>query len=86
MDQFGVQLDLEIELLENFKMSTKLNVILIFGGKSGEHVSPNASNLVFNALDPEKYNIFQVGITREGRWTMLKMRWKPSGTIIAEPE
>lgn len=51
-------------------MSTKLNVILIFGGKSGEHaVSLMSATSVFNALDPNKYNIFQVGITREGRWT-----------------
>ena len=51
-------------------MSTKLNVILIFGGKSGEHaVSLMSATSVLNALDPEKYNVFQVGITREGRWT-----------------
>ncbi len=51
-------------------MSTKLNVILIFGGKSGEHaVSLMSATSVLNALDTEKYNIFQVGITREGRWT-----------------
>jgi D-alanine-D-alanine ligase len=49
-------------------MSTKLNVILIFGGKSGEHaVSLMSATSVLNALDPEKYNVFQVGITREGR-------------------
>lgn len=51
-------------------MSTKLNVILIFGGKSGEHaVSLMSATSVLNALDTEKYNIFQVGISREGRWT-----------------
>lgn len=51
-------------------MSTKLSVILIFGGKSGEHaVSLMSATSVLNALDTQKYNIFQVGITREGRWT-----------------
>lgn len=50
-------------------MSTKLNVVLIFGGKSGEHaVSLMSATSVLNALDSEKYTIFQVGITREGRW------------------
>jgi len=51
-------------------MSTKLNLVLIFGGKSGEHaVSLMSARSVLNALDPEKYEVFQVGITREGRWT-----------------
>ncbi|MEL7625258.1 MAG: D-alanine--D-alanine ligase family protein [Anaerolineaceae bacterium] len=54
-------------------MSTKLNLVLIFGGKSGEHaVSLLSASSVLNALDHEKYNIFQVGITREGRWTFAK--------------
>ena len=51
-------------------MSTKLNLVLIFGGKSGEHaVSLMSARSVLNALDSEKYEVFQVGITREGRWT-----------------
>ncbi len=51
-------------------MSTKLNLVLIFGGKSGEHaVSLMSARSVLNALDSEKYQVFQVGITREGRWT-----------------
>lgn len=51
-------------------MSTKLNLVMIFGGKSGEHaVSLMSARSVLNALDPEKYEVFQVGITREGRWT-----------------
>ena len=51
-------------------MSNKLNVVLIFGGKSGEHdVSLLSARSVLNAIDHEKYQVFQVGITREGRWT-----------------
>jgi D-alanine-D-alanine ligase len=51
-------------------MSTKLNLVLIFGGKSGEHaVSLMSARSILNALDREKYQVFQVGITREGRWT-----------------
>ena len=54
-------------------MSTKLNLALIFGGKSGEHaVSLMSARSVLNALDPEKYQVFEVGITREGRWTYAK--------------
>ena len=51
-------------------MSGKLNLVLIFGGKSGEHeVSLMSARSLLNALDREKYEVFQVGITREGRWT-----------------
>ena len=51
-------------------MSTKLNLVLIFGGKSGEHdVSLMSARSVLKAVDREKYNVFQVGITRQGRWT-----------------
>lgn len=50
-------------------MSNKLNLVLIFGGKSGEHdVSLMSARSVLNALDREKYQVFELGITNEGRW------------------
>ena len=50
-------------------MSNKLNLVLIFGGKSGEHnVSLMSARSVLNAIDREKYEVFQVGITEEGHW------------------
>ena len=50
-------------------MSDKLNLLLVFGGKSGEHeVSLMSARSVLNAIDKKKYNVFQVGITKEGRW------------------
>lgn len=50
-------------------MSNKLNLILIFGGKSGEHnVSLMSARSVLNAIDRAKYEVFQVGITEEGHW------------------
>jgi D-alanine-D-alanine ligase len=41
----------------------------LFGGRSGEHdVSLQSAASVINALDPEKYEIVPIGITREGHW------------------
>lgn len=50
-------------------MTDKLNLVLIFGGRSGEHaVSLRSAQSVLNALDNDKYQIFQVGITTDGLW------------------
>ena len=47
----------------------KLKVAVVFGGRSGEHeVSLVSASSVIKALDPEKYNVFEIGITREGQW------------------
>ncbi len=47
----------------------KLNVCVLFGGVSPEHaVSLRSAESVLNHMDKEKYNIFPVGITREGKW------------------
>ena len=47
----------------------KTNVCVLFGGVSPEHaVSLRSAESVLNHTDPEKYNVFPVGITREGRW------------------
>ncbi|MEW5919551.1 MAG: D-alanine--D-alanine ligase family protein [Bacillota bacterium] len=50
-------------------MQDKLNVAVIFGGRSAEHaVSLVSAAAVMGALDRNKYNIIPVGITKEGRW------------------
>lgn len=42
---------------------------MIFGGRSGEHdVSLMSARSVLAALDPERYEVTQVGITLEGEW------------------
>ncbi len=47
----------------------KLNVCVLFGGISPEHeVSLRSAESVLNNMDPEKYNIFPVGITKDGEW------------------
>ena len=46
-----------------------MNLCVLFGGISPEHdVSLRSAESVLNHLNHEKYNIFPVGITKEGRW------------------
>ena len=50
----------------------KLNVCVLFGGMSPEHaVSLRSAESVLNNLDREKYDIFPVGITQEGKWFLF---------------
>ncbi|MCD6475812.1 MAG: D-alanine--D-alanine ligase [Anaerolineaceae bacterium] len=47
----------------------KINLAVLFGGRSGEHeVSLESARSVFNVLSPEKYNVIPIGITHEGLW------------------
>jgi D-alanine-D-alanine ligase len=47
----------------------KLNVGVLFGGRSGEHdVSLESAASVMAAMDREKYNVIPIGISREGHW------------------
>lgn len=49
----------------------KLSVCVLFGGISPEHeVSLRSAESVLNQMDPEKYNIFPVGITKSGNWML----------------
>ena len=47
----------------------KLSVCILFGGVSSEHeVSLRSAESVLNHIDKDKYNIFPVGITKDGKW------------------
>jgi len=47
----------------------KLKVGLIFGGRSGEHeISLLSARAVLNALDRDKYDVTEIGITHDGAW------------------
>ncbi|MFA9406036.1 MAG: D-alanine--D-alanine ligase family protein [Anaerolineales bacterium] len=47
----------------------KLKLAVLFGGRSGEHeVSLMSARSVVSALDPSKYEIVEIGITKDGRW------------------
>ncbi|MBA4541419.1 D-alanine--D-alanine ligase [Thermoactinomyces daqus] len=50
-------------------MGKKIRVAVLFGGKSGEHdVSLSSAASVIKAIDPEKYEVIPIGITREGHF------------------
>ena len=47
----------------------RLNICVLFGGISPEHeVSLRSAESVLKNLNPEKYNIIPVGITKDGDW------------------
>jgi len=47
----------------------KLKIAVLFGGRSGEHeVSLMSARSVLSVLDLARYEVTQVGITRDGRW------------------
>ena len=49
----------------------KLSVCVLFGGMSPEHeVSLRSAESVLNHLNQEKYNVFPVGITKNGDWVL----------------
>ena len=53
----------------NSGTNRKLKIAVLFGGRSGEHeVSLDSARSVLNVLDPQKYEIYEVGITHTGAW------------------
>jgi D-alanine-D-alanine ligase len=47
----------------------KLRVGVLFGGRSGEHeVSLRSARSILQAIDKKKYEVVELGITKEGRW------------------
>jgi D-alanine-D-alanine ligase len=52
-------------------MNKRINVAILFGGKSAEHeVSLQSAKNVFEAIDREKYNVIFIGIDKTGRWLL----------------
>lgn len=50
-------------------MMGKIQIGVIFGGRSGEHeVSLRSARFILSMLSPEKYDITCIGITKEGKW------------------
>jgi D-alanine-D-alanine ligase len=49
----------------------KTRVAVVFGGRSAEHaISCVSAGSVLAALDPDRYEVVPVGITRDGRWLL----------------
>ncbi|MEY4745360.1 MAG: hypothetical protein RL272_1305 [Candidatus Parcubacteria bacterium] len=52
-------------------MPRPLSLILVFGGRSGEHeVSVQSAASIARALDPEKYGVVPIRIDKKGRWAV----------------
>ncbi len=77
-------------------MQRKLRLGIIFGGRSGEHdVSLMSSRSVLSVLDPQKYEVIQIGITRQGAWVTGENVWAaldsgdpaelPTAVFLAQP-
>jgi D-alanine-D-alanine ligase len=50
-------------------LSKKINVGVLFGGRSAEHeVSLVSARSIISALDDSKYNVVPIGISKGGRW------------------
>lgn len=68
----------------------KLSVCILFGGMSPEHeVSLRSAESVLNHIDHNKYNVFPVGITREGDWLLYGGKdysLLPTGEWMACPD
>ena len=68
----------------------KLSVCVLFGGISPEHdVSLRSAESVLNNMDPEKYNIYPVGITKKGDWILFggeDYSMLPAGTWMEHPD
>jgi len=52
-------------------VSRRLRVALLAGGRSSEHeISLASARSVLSALDPDRYEVVQVAIGRDGRWAL----------------
>lgn len=50
----------------------KLNLVLLFGGQSSEHeISRISATNIAKNIDTSRYEVYPVGITKEGQWLLL---------------
>lgn len=70
-------------------MMDKIKLGLLFGGRSSEHeVSIMSAKSIFDAIDKNKFEIYPVAITRDGRWLSPKLSRQvlKEGMITSEEE
>jgi D-alanine-D-alanine ligase len=57
-------------------MENKLKLGIIYGGRSGEHeVSLMSARSVLSVIDRDKYEVVEIGITRQGQWLVGEDLW-----------
>lgn len=50
----------------------KRRVAVVFGGRSAEHeISVISARSVIGALDPSRYDVIPIGVTKEGQWRLM---------------
>lgn len=62
----------------------RLKVAVLFGGRSSEHgVSCLTAQSVLREIDPSRYDVTPVGITRDGDWVLEPADWpeRPAGRL-----
>jgi D-alanine-D-alanine ligase len=68
----------------------RIRVAVVYGGRSSEHgVSVVSAGSVLSALDPERYEVIPVGITRDGGWLLTEVdpeKLQVSGRSLPEVE
>ena len=71
-------------------MAKRIRVAVVYGGRSSEHgISVVSAGSVLAALDPAKYEVVPVGITKSGRWMITDASpesLKISGRTLPEVE
>ncbi len=57
-------------------MNKKLKLGVIYGGRSGEHeISLMSARSVLSVIDRDKYDVIEIGITRQGQWLVGEDLW-----------
>ena len=74
----------------------RLRIGVVYGGRSGEHeVSLMSARSIIGALDPEKYDVTAIGITKYGQWVRrpipepadaLDFKVEPTATVTVKPD
>jgi D-alanine-D-alanine ligase len=66
-------------------MVERLRIALLFGGRSAEHdVSVLSAGNVFRALDPARYEVLPIGVTRSGTWLLCSIEGGKFPTAVPE--
>jgi len=59
---------------------SKLRVAVLYGGRSGEHeVSLNSAESIIKAMDPARYEVERIIISKDGRWQPRAITPEPGG-------
>lgn len=65
----------------------KINLGLIFGGKSAEHeVSLKSAASIYKAIDKEKYNIYLIWVSKKGNFFKCDFKFKNNKILIENKE